>query len=82
MDRQLLQVLRYADDRSRETLEMYQQGKLTEKQACIRSFLLGKSLIGWPNEDDRPDYEIMQELIAANKAVMESVDESARVMAS
>ena len=82
MDKQLLSVLRYAADRSQETLDMYERGKITEQQACIRNFLLGKSLIGWPNEDERSDIEIMQMLMNYNKLVMDKVDETAGLMAS
>lgn len=81
-DTRLLSVLRYAKDRSEETLDLYERGRITEKQAGIRTFLLGKSLIGWPNEDDRPEYEIVRDLIEYNRAVMEMVDESAGKMAS
>ena len=82
MDYDLLSVLRYATDRSEETLDLYERGKLTEKQASIRTFLLGKSLIGWPNETEMSDLEIMGMLINNNRIVMESVDESAGLMAA
>ena len=81
-DPRLLSVLRYAKDRSEETLDLYERGKITEKQAVIRNFLLGKSLIGWENDDDRPDYQIAAMLIENNKIVMDEVDETAGLMAS
>ena len=82
MDQTLLSVLRYAADRSRETLDLYERGKLTEQQASIRTFLLGKSLIGWPNESDMTDLEIVQMLLTYNKLVMDKVDETAGLMAA
>ncbi len=82
MDQELLTVLRYAADRSRETLDLYERGKITEQQACIRYFLLGKILIGWPNDDDRSDLEIVEMLLNYNRLVMARVDETAGLMAS
>jgi hypothetical protein len=82
LDNELLTVLRYAKERSEETLDRYERGLINEKQASIRTFLLGKSLIGWPNDDDRSDLEIVNMLLQYNQLVMDSVDETAGRMAS
>ena len=82
MDQTVLSVLRYAADRSKETLDLYERGKITEQQACIRYFLLGKILIGWESDDERSDLEILETLLNYNRLVMASVDETAGLMAS
>ena len=82
MDENVRMVLAYAAERSRETLDLYERGKIDERQACIRNFLLGKALIGWENDDDRSDLEIVNMLLMNNRMVMAAADETAGRMAS
>ena len=82
MDSNIIEALTYAEDMARNIQEDYEHGKATEKEAVIRMFHLGKCLLGWDQDDERSDVEIIQSLLAMNRIVTEAIDESSKKMAS
>ena len=80
MDYKLKYTLEYAQQELKEIQELSDTGKLTDKGAFVRMFQLGKVLTGW--DDEVSEAEQVNNLIEANRMVMELVDNVSKVNAS
>lgn len=76
MDDRLEKTLQYAEAELKEIRVLIDQGKLNDKTAMIRMFLLGKVLIGW--EDEQSEAEQVQYLLRTNHYVQETLEQALR----
>ena len=74
MDRRVVFTLNYAKEEIEEIAELCDEGKLSEKDAFIRMFCLGKVLVGW--DDEGTILQQMNYLIEADKLVNSLLDEA------